>query len=144
MTSAARIAANRRNATRSSGPRSIRGKQRSARNALRHGLAAPPLRNGDFAREVEALTSAVSADNGAPQPLAAAIAEARLELLRARQATLDTLNAELREQTAREASLDADTRIGLAFAQKAPQLAAIVRYERRAWSRLRKLMRLLE
>jgi hypothetical protein len=37
-TSAARVAANRRNAQRSTGPRSVEGKRRSARNALKHGL----------------------------------------------------------------------------------------------------------
>ncbi len=40
MTSTNRLAANRRNAQRSTGPRSERGKARSSRNALRHGLCA--------------------------------------------------------------------------------------------------------
>jgi hypothetical protein len=144
MTSAARVAANRRNAARSSGPRTIRGKQRSARNALRHGLTAPQLRDGDFARKLEALTELVRAVPGASQSIAAAIAEARLELLRARQATFETLNAALREQIALEESDGSDTRIALAFAAKARLLAAFVRYDRRAWSRLKKLMNLLE
>jgi hypothetical protein len=38
VTSAARVEANRRNAQRSTGPRTIEGKQRSARNALKYGL----------------------------------------------------------------------------------------------------------
>ena len=40
MTSIRQIEANRRNAKNSSGPRPESGKQRSARNALRHGLTA--------------------------------------------------------------------------------------------------------
>jgi hypothetical protein len=39
MTSEAQVAANRRNATKSTGPRSARGKNRVSRNALRHGLS---------------------------------------------------------------------------------------------------------
>jgi hypothetical protein len=39
--SARRLAANRRNAKRSTGPRTARGKRRSSRNALKHGLCAP-------------------------------------------------------------------------------------------------------
>ncbi len=144
MTSAARVAANRRNAGRSSGPRTIRGKARAARNALRHGLAMPQSHDGDFVRRLEALTQAVRAATGAPRPIAAAIAEARLELLRARQATVEMLKAALREQSTSEAGLDPDTRIGLAFAAKAPQLARLARYDRRAWSRLKTLCALLE
>lgn len=43
MSSAARIQANRNNAKRSTGPRTAEGKARSARNALKHGLAAESL-----------------------------------------------------------------------------------------------------
>ena len=41
MTSPAKIAANRRNARRSTGPRSAAGKARARRNAFRHGLSTP-------------------------------------------------------------------------------------------------------
>ena len=37
----ARLAANWRNALRSTGPKSPSGKQRAARNALKHGLVVP-------------------------------------------------------------------------------------------------------
>src|SRR4051812_45711066 len=40
VVSEARVAANRRNALRSTGPRTVEGKQRSRANALKHGLCA--------------------------------------------------------------------------------------------------------
>jgi hypothetical protein len=40
MTSFRQVEANRRNATRSTGPSSADGKRRSRRNAVRHGLSA--------------------------------------------------------------------------------------------------------
>ena len=40
MTTPAKAKANRRNARRSTGPRTARGKARSSRNALSHGLTA--------------------------------------------------------------------------------------------------------
>ena len=43
MTSAAQIAANRRNAKRSTGPKTNKGKTTSARNAVQHGLTAEKL-----------------------------------------------------------------------------------------------------
>jgi hypothetical protein len=41
VTSPRRVAANRRNAQRSTGPRTAAGKRRSSRNALKHGLCSP-------------------------------------------------------------------------------------------------------
>lgn len=41
MTSLRKIEANRKNALASTGPKSNKGKQRSGRNARRHGLAVP-------------------------------------------------------------------------------------------------------
>jgi hypothetical protein len=40
MATEKQIAANRKNAARSTGPRTMSGKKRSSKNALRHGLAA--------------------------------------------------------------------------------------------------------
>jgi hypothetical protein len=44
MTSQRKIEANRRNAKRSTGPKTVLGKKRSRANALKHGLAAAMLR----------------------------------------------------------------------------------------------------
>ena len=47
MASPAQILANRRNAARSTGPRSAAGKARAARNALAHGLTAEQVLDGE-------------------------------------------------------------------------------------------------
>ena len=43
MATAAQIASNRRNALKSTGPRTPSGLQKSSRNALKHGLCSPRL-----------------------------------------------------------------------------------------------------
>src|SRR5687768_17091307 len=60
-TSARRLAANRRNAQRSTGPRTDAGKRRASRNALKHGLCSTsaclpgecPAAYATFVRELE-------------------------------------------------------------------------------------------
>src|SRR5262245_3631677 len=85
MTTGARTAANRRNAKRSTGPRSGAGKRRASRNAVRHGLAASLAFDPALAAEVERLAAALHATK---DPLvhsyAVQVAEAELILLRVR------------------------------------------------------------
>ena len=69
MASERQIAANRRNARKSTGPRSAAGKKRAGRNAYRHGLSVSMSSNAAFALE-----------------RARAVAEAELELARVRRA----------------------------------------------------------
>ncbi len=55
MATQRQIEANRRNARRSTGPKSLEGKRRSSQNALRHGLlAAAPVIPGESRAEYEA------------------------------------------------------------------------------------------
>jgi hypothetical protein len=63
MTSFRQIEANRRNASRSTGPRTEEGKRQSRRNALRHGLTAETVIDGlEDSEDYRAFEAAVIAD----------------------------------------------------------------------------------
>ena len=62
MTSPAKIAANRRNARRSTGPRSAAGKARARRNAFRHGLATPASLDHVAMDRIDDLVDALTMD----------------------------------------------------------------------------------
>jgi hypothetical protein len=63
MTSFRQIAANRRNASKSTGPKTEQGKQRSRGNALRHGLTAETVIGRlEDAQDYKAFEEAVAAD----------------------------------------------------------------------------------
>ena len=62
MTSPAKIAANRRNARRSTGPRSTAGKARARRNAFRHGLATPASVDHVATDRIDELVDALTRD----------------------------------------------------------------------------------
>ena len=61
--SSKQTSANRRNALRSTGPKSLDGKRRSAVNATRHGLTAP-LEHSDWAPHLKTLTSILEEGEG--------------------------------------------------------------------------------
>src|SRR5262249_833293 len=86
MASDSKIAANRRNSRRSSGPRTVAGKLTASRNALRHGLSAAILRDEGIAAEVDRLATAIGGENAdaAQREQALIIAEGELTLLRVR------------------------------------------------------------
>jgi hypothetical protein len=80
MTTAKQIAANRRNAAHSTGPRTPAGKNRARANAFKHGFAAKKLRDESKRHEIDVLARALA---GQTDPIAArAIAEAQVELQR--------------------------------------------------------------
>ena len=62
MASKRQIAANRRNAAKSSGPRTQQGKARSRRNALRHGLSATLIDSTSVPRTINSDLDAADAD----------------------------------------------------------------------------------
>ena len=96
MTSARRIAANRANARHSSGPRSAKGKQRSAKNACKHNLSVPVLRDAECAAEARALALQIAGGRDHLLDLATAIAEAHVDLQRVRRTRSELINEPLR------------------------------------------------
>ena len=64
MTSARKVAANRRNSCKSCGPRTAAGKAIASRNALRHGLSADSHRQPAPSAEIEQLASAICGQDG--------------------------------------------------------------------------------
>lgn len=70
MTSELQIEANRKNAKRSTGPKTCRGKAKSSRNAIRHGLARPNIWSEAAPRDVVAALV-----SGAEYPLSPGEAE---------------------------------------------------------------------
>jgi hypothetical protein len=145
MTSAARLAANRANAQKSTGPRTAAGKlraaqngrkstgpatpagkKRSSQNARRHGLTLPPSRDPGVADAIRGLAQAIAGTsrNSHAIALAMRIADAEIALLRARRARLALYAGEA----------CADIR----------RLAAIEYYERRARARRKFAIRALD
>jgi hypothetical protein len=90
MASERQIAANRRNARKSTGPRSGAGKKRASRNAYRHGLTLSITSTAAYAKQLDKLVREIAGDTEDPILLdrARAIAQAELELVRVRRAKL--------------------------------------------------------
>ena len=136
MTSQKVIAANRRNARRSTGPRTAAGKRKVAGNALRHGLtvsAPEPAMTAAVAR----MTAAAAGANASPQRVALVqpIAEAEVEILRVRRARVALIDLEIASMAgAVRGEADAMLRI-------LPQLTRLERYERRAMARRNRALR---
>lgn len=89
MASERQVEANRRNAAKSTGPRSAAGKQRAGQNAVRHGLFSVATRVSAL-EEIEALARSLAGEGADAIALAHArgAAEADIELNRARRTRL--------------------------------------------------------
>ena len=120
MSAARRREANRGDSKVSTGPRTTVGKARSARNARRHGLNLPALRDPAWSHEVKALGRAIAgaAAGAYRHELACRVAAAQIDFIRARRARLDLLRDG-----------------GICDFSGSWQLYLIDRYERRALSR---------
>lgn len=82
------LSANKKNARLSTGPKTIVGKERSANNALRHGLAIPIALDPVYDPAIAQLTGLIAGAEVDPERVAHArrIAEAQMDLVRIRQA----------------------------------------------------------
>jgi hypothetical protein len=133
MTSERKIAANRKNAKKSTGPRSAAGRATSRHNARRHGLATgigsdPALRD-----DIEILAKLLAGGRENIGEFAREAAEAHLDLARIRRIRAG-LFARMRFFDA------ASTEDLMALAE---QFARLERYERRAFSRRKRALRLI-
>jgi hypothetical protein len=88
MTSSRQRKANRRNARRSTGPRTSAGKAAFRLNARWHGLATPLRWEPGMSQEIEYLARQITGARFELLDLARRVAEAELELRRVRQARL--------------------------------------------------------
>jgi hypothetical protein len=79
------ILANRRNAQKSTGPKTALGKKRSSKNAYNHGLSLP-MRNVGSQKQLEELSRLYAGDASDPKILALAerAADAQADLMRVR------------------------------------------------------------
>jgi hypothetical protein len=112
MISIQRLEANRRNALRSTGPRTEDGKQRSRANAVRHGLTAETVVGSlEDAEDYEAFEAAIIADYDAETAVARELVLRLASLLwRLRRANAMIQAGALRERPARRSLADANAR----------------------------------
>ena len=87
MATERQIAANRRNARRSTGPRSAAGRKRSSRNSLRHGLAAGVATTAERLNHIERLARKIAGASADVVTLgnARTLAEAAFEIAQIRR-----------------------------------------------------------
>jgi hypothetical protein len=144
VTSARKRAANRANAGASTGPRTAAGKARSSRNARRHGLSVPALADPHYSDDVKRLATTIAGEGADADrnESACRVAEAQIDLVRARQARQQFLAGYDAYVAANEALLSSpDEQALIPKLRKilanyfARTLGLLDRYERRALSR---------
>jgi hypothetical protein len=144
MTSEAKAAANRRNAKRSTGPRTAAGKARASRNAFRHGMSIPMSTDLMNVLEVSEYFRLLMSDfDGADREQAVRAAEGQAELLRVRRIKTELINREAMRCRERDTSSSIEECVATAFDCKAKILESLDRYERRALSKRRRSLRKL-
>ena len=163
MPSERKIAANRGNARKSTGPRSARGKAHTAQNALRHGLASTAFLERSASSEVERMAKAIAGDSALTLEYEQAliIAESDFILRKVRTARLAEMERmllamppsdptiseppqrrESRPQGMVETRAKPQANIE-AISLAIPRILKLDRYERRALSRRRRAARAL-
>lgn len=134
-----RTAANRRNAKKSTGPRTEEGKRRTSRNALRHGLSLRPGHPGSPAETVEQFITDLLLVYGHQQKelrqVARLLAEADAELARVRHVRREFLASIVIKDTMRARGYAAQA------SETLDQIGRLDRYEQGARRRREKAVR---
>lgn len=141
MVSPRKIAANRRNSRRSTGPRTSEGKTRSKQNSWRHGLTAVANSGAQQSTEIRQLANAIAGTNADQIRFQFAVlaAEAEIKLLRVQSVQNSLLALTLRNITTGSESHEAAN----ALAAVLGNLNRLERYEHRAFVRRNRLFGLL-
>jgi hypothetical protein len=128
MASARQIAANRKNAQKSTGPSSTAGRRRAAKNALRHGLASV---DSSCSREIEEIARLLSSEMNQANPTFASFeaAHAQMTLLRVKKAKAVIFDRFFKS----DRSLEETIRLNA-------ELRKIERYEKRAFSQRKRAL----
>ena len=129
MASERQIAANQKNAKKSTGPRSKAGREASRRNARRHGLAIAIETDPAFQDDIEMLAKHLSQSQKVDEHARDA-ARAEFDLLRVRKIRTWLFETLYYDATTTESMVELNDK-----------LAKLERYERRAFSRRRRAMR---
>jgi hypothetical protein len=127
----------------STGPRTVEGKRRSSKNALKHGLAIRPWQDPSLATEVAELATGVMAVYGGDPvilPYAQAIAEAEIQLSRVTLVRSELI-ARILPSADPPAVNSANVPLSGTVANSLRSIALLDRYEQRALSRRKWAMR---
>jgi hypothetical protein len=141
-----RAEANRRNAARSTGPRTAKGRLRSAQNARRHGFASVVVGGTKLSDEAEKLACAIAGPDPSPQRLhqARIIAETQFTLAKIAISKITTIKFVLAYKVkSTNVLLEPEQRCAIAVVKSLDQLRRLDRYERRASARFSRTLRLL-
>jgi len=144
VTSERKRRANRANARLSTGPKTVQGKARAAKNALRHGLSLSVLNDPAVAAEVETLAPQIAGTDVVGEVVlhARRVAEAQIDVQRVRlyrqRRMVQALNGTagtLRDEAVGARKAPSPDAFAAAIGNLARELEALDRYERRALSR---------
>ena len=141
MTTERKIAANRKNAKKSTGPQTRCGKDRTRRNAIRHGLSSTNLDNPGICNQVDRIVKMMCGER--PGILlydqAVVIAESQILLARVRALRTDFIER-MRGQAAHDERNEKSYEAAC-LNRALTEVLSLERYERRALSRRRRAMR---
>jgi hypothetical protein len=154
MASERQIAANRRNAAKSTGPRSRAGKMRARHNAYQHGLTTSPISSAAVAKQVEKLVRKIAGKTKDAIVLEHArdIAHATFDIARARRVRVALIERNsigrsetptVLERTDLSTTMPSQEpeRTAEAIRRALPELIKLDRYESRAAARRDKAIR---